>query len=226
MMAAQPVPPLEQPSPSQPWIDVTVPIRPAMPVFPGEPNPELRPLKRIANGAKDNVSTITMSVHAGTHIDAPWHFIESGAKVHQLPVHNFSGRTLVIEIEHPEHIDVPEIRERWEDTTRVLFKTRNSDLWTNDSFRSDFVYVTPDAAQWIAQQRVILVGVDYLSVESFGSKDALTHKTLLKERIAILEGLDLSGIRGGWYEMLCLPLKIMDAEAAPARVLLRAKEAE
>ncbi len=207
--------------------DVSVPISGRTPVYEGDPKVEITSAHTIKDGAPANVSNICLGTHTGTHVDAPNHFIEGSRKVDELSLDVLIGKVRVIEIDvsaaavdaaHLENIDL-------EGVERILFKTRNSEFWNDleQGFRKDFTYVAPDAAQMLVDAGVKLVGIDYLSVEKFGSEDFQTHITLLKNQVIIIEGLDLREVSGGDYELICLPLKIAEGtgDGAPARTVLR-----
>jgi arylformamidase len=201
--------------------DVTVTIRPEMPTYPGEPRPELAPVKRMAAGAQANVSRLSVGLHAGTHVDAPVHFIDGGAAVDALPLAAMCGPARVVEIHDRESVSVPELEERGlHGATRVLFKTRNSLLWNDAAFREEFVYLAPEAARWLLQHGVVLVGLDYLSIEAFGAAQPAAHRILLQAGVVVVEGLDLREPPPGEYDLWCLPLKIAGGDGAPARVVL------
>jgi len=181
----------------------------------------------MADGDNANVSSIDFGLHSGTHVDAPAHFIEGGAKVGSLPLDRLLGEAEVVEV--APNINV--IDKKFvavncvSGSKRVLFKTRNSDYWadTERGFHEDYVYIDPDAAHWLVESGVKLVGIDYLSVEKFNSEVFPTHLAFLSRGVVIVEGLDLRAVPGGRYEILCLPLRIAGGggDGAPARVILR-----
>lgn len=207
--------------------DVSVPISQKTPVYPGDPKLEIKVAQSIKEGDAANVSMIQCSVHTGTHIDAPAHFIEGAMKVDALPLDVLIGPARVVEIERSAteitaaHIEAANLG----DASRVLFKTRNSDFWNDLSqgFRQDFTFIAPDACELLVKMGIQLVGIDYLSVEQFDPPDHATHKTLLGNNIIAIEGLDLRAVSAGDYELICLPLKIAGGtgDGAPARVVLR-----
>lgn len=208
--------------------DVTFPISSETPIYEGDPKAEIKTMNSMQNGDAANVSQICCGVHTSTHVDAPNHFIEGTKRVHELDLEVLVGECLVIEIdENVSAIGAKHI-ENLENTARILFKTRNSAFWNEPEkgFRKDFTYITPEAAQILVEKGVKLVGIDYLSVEKFGSADFLTHLTLLKNEVIILEGLDLREVSGGNYELICLPLKYIGGkgDGAPARTILRKSE--
>ncbi len=208
--------------------DVTVPISVQTPVYEGDPKVEIAVAHSIERGDAANVSKLCCGVHTATHVDAPAHFIEGGRRVSELDFEKLMGACRVVEIDktvaaiEAKHI---ESIENIEAVERVLFKTRNSDFWTDfaQGFRKDFTYIAPDAAKALADLNIKLVGIDYLSVEKFGSEDFATHKTLLGKEIVIIEGLDLREVAAGDYELICLPLKFEGGtgDGAPARTILR-----
>jgi arylformamidase len=201
--------------------DVTRTLQAGMATWPGEPGPLLTPLKQMSAGDSADVSHLALGVHTGTHVDAPRHFIEGGAGVESLPLTTLIGPARLVTIQHQLAIHVEELEHLGLDgVERVLFRTRNSDQWSDTAFKDDFVYLAPEAAEWLANRGTRLVGVDYLSVESSAAVEPLTHRTLLNAGVVILEGLDLREIEAGEYFLSCLPLKLAGADGAPARVVL------
>ena len=207
--------------------DVTVPISEDVPIYFGDPAVRIETPKSIAAGDGANVSHLCLGAHTGTHVDAPNHFIEGTRRLHELDLEKLVGPCIVVELDEsitaiePRHLPV------LQGVERVLFKTRNSDFWSEQEkdFRIDFTFITPAAARVLADAGIKLVGIDYLSVESFGSKDFATHVTLLEKEVVILEGLDLREVPGGEYEIVCLPLKYIGGtgDGAPARTILMQK---
>ncbi|MDQ2854994.1 MAG: cyclase family protein [Acidobacteriota bacterium] len=207
--------------------DVSVPISARMPTYPGDPRVNIRPWLSLDKGDPANVSLIDFGAHTGTHVDAPAHFIRGGAKMEFMNLETLMGEVHVIEI--PD--DVIEITESHiennvrKGATRVLFKTRNSAFWSEETgkFRTDYTYVSAGAARQLVARGIRLVGIDYLSVEQFQSQTFATHEALLSSGVVIIEGLDLRQVKAGVYELICLPLKIAggSGDGAPARVVLR-----
>ena len=202
--------------------DVTVTLRSGMPVYPGEPGPEVEYFKRIGEGSSANVSKVSMGSHCGTHIDAPHHFIEGRATVDALPVEAMVGPAHVVEHHGEDHITAADLEAFGlpADARRLLAKTRNGRLWADDEFRTDFIAFAPDAGQWLVDRGFLLVGIDYLSIERFHAERHEVHLALLQAGIVIAEGLDLRQVPPGHYNIACAPLKIAGAEGAPARVFL------
>jgi arylformamidase len=204
--------------------DVTIPIKNIMPVWPGDPQVENQLVSLIEKGEEANVTRIQMSAHTGTHIDAPIHFIKSGKAIEGLSLPTLLGEVEVVEIDFQEsQIDALTLRKlsRKQWPQRVLFKTNNSNLrlLEKDFFYQNFTALLPDAADYLVQKGVKLVGIDYLSIAPFenGSK---THIKLLENNVIVVEGLKLADISPGIYELIALPILLEGADGAPARVLL------
>ncbi|HJL03464.1 MAG TPA: cyclase family protein [Polyangiaceae bacterium LLY-WYZ-15_(1-7)] len=205
------------------WIDVSVPIHADMPVWPGNPGVEVERTEAIACGAVANVSRLYLGVHTGTHMDAPVHFLEGTPAMDAMPLDATLGLARVVEVEDPVAIRAEAVRELDpQPGERLLFKTRNSSRdWAREPFDEGFVYIDRHAAALLAEAGVRTVGVDYLSVGGFHADGVETHHALLKAGIWIIEGLDLSAVSAGRWELACLPLKLVGADGAPARAALR-----
>jgi arylformamidase len=203
-------------------IDVSVPIDPALPTYPGNTPFSLESIKRIANGDSSNVSTLHMSVHGGTHVDAPRHFFDKGAGAESLPLDLLCGRARVIELTTRSGITAQDLAglDLREDV-RLLLKTHNSRLWGSPEFHKEFIGVTESGARFLVDHGVKVVGVDYLSVEPFKTPGAPAHHILLGSGTIVIEGLNLRDVEPGSYEMFCLPLALVGSDGAPARVVLR-----
>ena len=205
--------------------DITVPFRTDLPLWPGDPPPRLSLMKSMEGGYRCNVTRIDTGVHFGTHLDAPSHFIEGGSTVEEIALDVLMGPCLVVEIEEapaitPEHLNALDIPL---DTRRLLFKTRNSRLWDNPAhgFFEDYTALTADAARWVVDHGIELVGIDYLSIQLFRDAVSTTHIVLLESKVVIVEGLDLRDIESGPYELICLPMKIAGSDGAPVRAILK-----
>jgi arylformamidase len=164
-------------------------------------------------------------VHTGTHIDAPRHFVDDGMPADKIPLDVLVGPAVVARV--PDEIntitaEVLDDLDISDDTDRLLLRTQNSTLWSSHpaSFQRDYVALSPDAAQWVVDQGIRCLGVDYLSVQHYDDGPD-THQILLQSEIVIVEGLDLSGVESGKYELLCLPIKIQGGDGAPCRAALR-----
>lgn len=201
--------------------DVTVPLSKELVVYPGDPHFKVnRRTKANENDSKYNMSRYSFSSHAGTHVDPPFHLIEEGITVDKLPLELLMGRARVVEVTAPV-IDEAVLGEfDFTVDNRVLFKTRNSYLWSQKNFVKEYVYITPAAARVLVNEGIKVVGIDYLSVDKFDAEPE-THMALLSAGSVIIEGLDLREVEPGDYEMICLPLKVKDGDGAPARVVLR-----
>ncbi len=205
------------------WIDVSVPIRPGMVHWPDDPEVEVDRVADTAKGCAWNLSQIRMSAHTGTHVDAPLHVVAGGTAIEQMPLEAVVGRARVIEIAGPRAIEPRELRDKdIQPGQRILFRTTNSQrCWTDSRFVEDYVGVSPAAAEYLVQRRVRAVGTDHLSVGPYGPDGERTHRVLLQAGVWLIEGLNLSAAPAGQYEMVCLPLKLVGAEGAPARAILR-----
>jgi arylformamidase len=204
--------------------DISLTISPHLPTWPGDPKLELEKFESMDKGAHNNVSRISSSVHLGTHVDAPYHFLNEGITVDKLPLDVLTGPCYVTQLPDGIEAITAEVLDQTEITAemkRVLFGTRNSHFWAKDEseFQTDFVAITEDGADWLVQRGVQLVGVDYLSVAPYGDS-VPTHTVLLKAGVVVVEGLNLSSVMRGFYVLYCLPLKIADCDGAPARAIL------
>jgi len=204
--------------------DISVTISPNLPIWPGHPELELGRFESMDNGAVANVTRINSTVHLGTHVDAPHHFLNDGRTVEQLSLEVLTGPCYVVQL--PDGIDAitSEVLDRTEiapGMKRILFGTSNSHWWAKgeSKFQTDFVAIEDDGAEWLVERGVQLVGVDYLSVAPY-SDPVPTHTILLKAGVVIVEGLNLSQVMRGFYDLYCLPLKIAGSDGAPARAIL------
>jgi arylformamidase len=203
-------------------IDVSVPLDAQLPTYPHNTPFSLEPIKRIARGDSSNVSTLHMSAHTGTHVDAPRHFFDQGAGTESLALELLLGRARVIEIDSRAGIAAEDLAPLdLSDDIRVLIKTHNSRLWGSPEFHQDYVGVTESGAKYLVEHGIKLVGVDYLSVEKFHNPGAPAHHVLLGAGTIVIEGLNLHDVEPGVYEMFCLPLRVVGSDGAPARVVLR-----
>jgi len=162
-----------------------------------------------------------MGSHTGTHIDAPFHMIQGGKRLHEFSLEILAGRATVFEIPGVRSIGPTDLeRFDWTRIQRVLFKTDNSAHWQDGKFYEEFVYLEPAGAEFLVERGVRLVGIDYLSIDKFRSEAHPTHFVLLSKNILILEGLNLETVTSGQYTLYALPLNLQDADGAPARVIL------
>jgi len=203
-------------------LDVSVPLAAGMPAFPGNPEFELQPVKRMAEGGSSNVSRLVLGTHTGTHVDAPRHFIDDGPAVDALPLDLLLGRARVVEITRRGGIGAEDLAAAGlREDLRVLLKTPNSALWNSGAFHDDYTHVTETGARYLVEQGVKVVGIDYLSIEQFRKPGAPAHRMLLSNGVIIIEGLNLAEAEPGMYEMYCLPLPVTGGDGAPARVVLK-----
>ena len=205
------------------WIDVSAPLTSGMVHWPDNPPVEIERMMDINKGDPCNVSRMSLGVHTGTHMDAPVQFLPSGSGIDQMPLIAAIGRARVIEIGDHESIKPEEL---WphniQPGERVLFKTQNSlRCWQTNDFIKDFVYIAHEAAQYLASVGAQTVGVDYLSVGGYYADGAATHKALLEAGIWIVEGPNLAQAQPGIYDLICLPLRIVGSDGAPARAIRR-----
>lgn len=201
------------------WVDVSIPLRNGMTVWPGDPPFDLVPERRIAAQEGCNTSRLSLATHTGTHVDAPWHFEESGKRLDALDPAVFFGDALVIalpdvQVIRPEDLGTHSL------PPRVLFKTRNSDFPVDAPFTSDYVAVGEDAARRLVEEGVRLVGVDYLSVAPRKQPGQVTHHILLENEVLVVEGLRLAPIPPGIHPFVVLPLPVAGADGAPCRAFV------
>lgn len=204
--------------------DLTVPIRTTMVVWPGDPKVSNSLESSIKTGSSANVTKIQMSAHTGTHIDAPFHFVNEGISIDQLDLNLLIGEAEVIEIVHDVKMITASTlaklgKNHW--PMRVLFKTKNSQekLLEKPKFSKDFVALSVDASEFLIANGVKLVGIDYLSIAPYENGDQ-THVVLLENEIIVIEGLNLKEVNPGVYQLIALPIKLQGADGAPARVVL------
>ncbi len=223
------------------WFDITlplnkeIPIPPAMPPQPGQPPPKVSvPTATVYRffdvdkGDKVTMSRIEMTSHDGTHIDAPLHFIPGGTTIDAMPIDTTIGPCRVIGIKNNQSVTVKELKPyKIRAGERILFKTKNSPgVWATRQYAGKFVTISLEAARYLAEKKIRLVGIDYISVASADPMENVTevHKAFLGNGIFILEALNLAGVKPGKYELICLPLRIEKGDAGPCRVILKKRE--
>lgn len=212
--------------PTAEWIDATATLDSATtPVYAGDAPMKFDFLKDMRRGDPLTLSAFSLGAHSGTHVDAPMHFVADGAPVDRIALDALVGPARVVQIpDSVQAIDAAELnRHQWRGAERVLFRTRSTERrWMSSAeFHRDFAYIAPDAAQLLADAGVKLVGIDYISAEQFGAPAPLTHRILLGKGIPIVEGLDLTDVPGGDYDLIVLPMKVRGHEGAPARAIVR-----
>ena len=209
-----------------PIYDISVPLMHGMTIYPGDPDIQIHDWNAISKGDSANVSLLHFGAHTGTHVDAPAHFIEGAPQVESLPLEVLIGEAQVVAVpDDAESIDQAFVNERCAPgISRVIFKSRNSRFWrSGDSeFKHNYCYLELLAAEHLVANGIRLVGIDYLSIEKFHNPGHPTHLALLSKGVVIVEGLDLSDVPEGRYELICLPLRVRGGkgDGAPARVVL------
>jgi arylformamidase len=206
-------------------LDVSLGIGSELMTWPGDPGIAVEPSARLSRGDPANVSELRLGTHTGTHVDPPYHFIDGEITVDRLPLDLFHGEAVVADLTGvdgkigPPELDTLSLPE---DVTRLLLKTRNSELWARgvSAFPERYVSLAVEGAQWVVERGIRLVGIDFLSVEADGPPDFPVHRTLLGGGAIIVEGLDLSAVVPGTYTFVCLPLKVLGGDGAPARAAL------
>ena len=205
-------------------VDVSLPLATGIPAWPGSTGFALTWVDLMENGHSCNNSRIACDTHIGTLVDAPLHFVKNGRSVDQIAADLLIGPCRVVYLPGLTRIDAETLSslQLATDTKRLLLKTDNSNLWLakEENFKKNYVCLTKNGAQWLVDREISLVGIDYLSIGSY-SNGVKTHQVLLEASVVVLEGLDLSEAQAGEYELICLPLKLIGAEGAPARVVLR-----
>jgi arylformamidase len=206
------------------FIDVSVSIRDGMPHWPDNPPIQVERVLDLEHGDAANVSKISLGVHTGTHMDAPSHFLRGTAGIDEMPFDATIGRARVIQIRDPKLVRVRELEKAGiKRGERILLRTRNSPrAWNADHFVEDFVHLSKEAAEWLAARKIMTLGVDYLSVGGFlDDTGESVHHALLGAGIWIIEGLNLARIPAGPCDLICLPIKLLDGDGAPARAIVR-----
>jgi len=199
-------------------IDISLPLSPTSIVYPNNPSVVFQSQKTQSNV----ITEITFGSHSGTHIDAPSHAIPEGVSIDELPLHTFYGKARVLDVSgSQERITVSDLEvKNIQQGERVLLKTTNSSRGYEEFF-PDFVFLSPEGAEYLASKDVLLVGIDSLSIKQKGNPDNSSHTLLLSKNIPILEGLDLSLAPEGEYELFCFPLKFIGIDGSPVRALLK-----
>ncbi|MEM9526005.1 MAG: cyclase family protein [Bacteroidota bacterium] len=211
------------------WTDATYPIFENMTGWPDQPPTTFDTLSCIHCGDQAKVTMLHFSAHSGSHMDAPNHFMAEGVDISRAPIHVGLGPVRIAEINCAEEVKPADL-EAYQARTRplvagerLILRTRNSDkaFWLQDPFDRDYHGIGPEAAKWIGQKKLALIGVDYLSVGPFYQGNPQTHRALMSAGVWIIEGVDLRRFTEGDYEMICLPLKLAGSDGSPIRILLR-----
>ncbi len=217
--------PRQAANPKSAWIDITIPLRDHMVKWPTDGPTLIRRTKDVDKGDPVTLSEFTMISHTGTHMDAPLHFIYGGATIDTMPLDTAVGPARVIEIKDREAVRAEELTGyNIQKGERILFKTRNSGkVYQTDEFTEDYVYISAAAAHFLADKGVRVVGLDYISIGSYKLQSEVreTHRALLSQGVWIIEGLNLSGVKAGNYELICLPIKLEKGDAGLSRAIIR-----
>ena len=205
--------------------DISVDIQNELPVWPGDDKVQVSKSALIAEGSICNVTSLKLSGHTGTHVDAPLHFIDDGKGVESLNLETLIGTCQVLEFSTENILTRSDFEQQSINPMipRILLKTKNSKLWENPSheFKKEFVALSKDAAEFLVEKGVTLIGIDYLSISPYCDAPEIVHQILLEKEIIILEGIDLSKVNTGVYELICLPIKVKGADGVPCRAVLR-----
>jgi arylformamidase len=206
-------------------IDISVRLAPGMPIWPDSVGIHVERTRSFAARDEVNVSRLDMDVHCGTHVESSLHFIDGASALEAIPLDTFVGPAFVAHLPDADVIDSTQLDRAGipVGVERLLLRTRNSHLWAagERSFRTDYAALSADGADWVVRRKIRLIASDYLSVQRFGD-DPETHRILMRAEVAILEGVNLADVEEGEYRLICLPIWLGDAEAAPARAVLEA----
>jgi arylformamidase len=205
------------------YMDITYPISSKLPKWPGSVG--FKSKWRMSMPVDtNNLSSFTIDSHLGTHIDAPLHFVNRAKAIHQIELNKLIGRTYVVEINDVRSITAVhlELAKIPKNCTKLLLKTDNQFYWKSGltAFQEDFCSIDSSGAEWIVNRGIHLVGIDYLSIQRFHDGPA-THQILLQSEVVIVETLNLENVETGWYDLICLPLKLEGLEGSPVRAILK-----
>lgn len=201
--------------------DITMTINAGMIVYPGDSKVCIEEVVQISKGDNCNVSSLSFGSHTGTHVDVPKHFIDEGKTLEEVTPDRFMGKAKVLDMQNKVSIKRKDlINKNIEKGDFILFKTDNSKHLKSDEFNKDFIYLTEDGAKYLAEKEIGLVGIDYLSIEDYYATESNVHLTLLGNDIIILEGINLTDVKEGEYQLIALPLKIKEGNGSPVRAIL------
>jgi len=200
-------------------IDISLPITEEIITDPGDVRFSKAPICTIERSGC-NMTKLILGTHTATHIDAPFHFLKDGNSVDQIPLSHFIGKAQVIEVKSPEITGAIIEKELKDGIERVLFKTKNSELYKSKDFSKSYTHLTEDGAVFLVKAGIKLVGIDYVSIEKFGTPDFKVHKILFEANICVLEGIDLLSVNPGVYTLVALPLKFKGLDGSPVRAVL------
>ena len=200
--------------------DISPAITPHLKVWPGDTPPRREVLADIELGNNFTLSTLHSTVHLGAHTDAPNHYKANTPSIGERPLHYYLGKCQVVKVEVPRNSSVlPQMIKSPIQAERVLFHTGT--FPNPEEFNKDFASLSPELIEYLSNKGVILIGIDTPSIDLFHSKQLETHLKVLEKNLAILEGIVLTDIPDGIYELIALPLKLMEFDASPVRAVLR-----
>jgi len=205
------------------YIDITFPISTALPKWPGSVG--FQSVWHMQMPAEtNNLSSFTIDSHLGTHLDAPLHFVDKAKAIDEMDLNKLIGAAYVAEIRGLKSITATDLENANipANCTKLLLKTDNQLYWEQGltEFQEDFSSIDATGAQWVVDRGIHLIGIDYLSIQRFHD-GPLTHQILLRNEVVIVETINLEQIEQGWYDLICLPLKLKGLEGAPVRAVLR-----
>jgi arylformamidase len=211
---------------SKDWIDITVTLKPDMNYLALDPvPPKIFRISDVNRGDKVTMSKLEIISHTGTHVDTPLHFIPGGSTITDMPLDATVGPARVIEIKHPKLVTVEELEPyNIKEGERILLKTRNSPVtYESPTFVEDYVFISNEAAKYLASKKIRMVGLDNITIGDFRNEESVvaTHRALLEKGIYIIEAVALAGVEPGDYELIFLPIKLLDGDACPGRAILR-----
>jgi arylformamidase len=199
-------------------IDISLPLDTKLAAWPGDTEFDYELTWKRSAGATVNVGALRMSTHFGTHVDAPFHFLDDGTRLHELPLATFVGTAIVVQVRGAQTILRRDLSRDFGAATRLLIRT---DAWSDPRvFPEKIPVLDLDVPDWLGSQGIVLLGVDLPSVDALDSKDLPIHHALARNQITILESLNLKDVEEGIYEIVAAPLKVVGGDAAPARALL------
>jgi arylformamidase len=201
--------------------DISQTLQEGIDVWPGDPEFRMHRISGIQNGQGANVSAVHMGTHTGTHLDAPLHLDDAGSGVESVPLHHLIGPVRLLEFNSDDCIRVSDLMPLdLQGVMRVLFKTSANET-PESMLNKNYPFLSEDAAEYLVEKGIVLIGIEVPSVDAWNSEDLPIHRILLKNNIAILEGLRLGAVPPGDYELICLPLKLVGCDGAPVRAILR-----
>ncbi|MEJ2717702.1 MAG: cyclase family protein [Deltaproteobacteria bacterium] len=204
--------------------DASMPIRAGMVTFPGDPLFKIEPFFQRDRGDPFDLALMSLGTHLGTHVDPPAHYLDGGSTVDEIPLETLVGPGVVLDMTGRAVVDRQALEtSAMGDHRRVLLKTDNAPRLLEATFHEGYVHLTEDGAEYLVERAVKMIGIDYLSIEQYGSPGAPVHRALLSAGVLVVEGVHLLHVPAGPCEIYCLPLRIEGADGAPARVLIRTR---